>query len=517
MTPESLAGEVEGFLLGMQCAVVVEDGDVIFDMAQAKYSVSGEPHKCLLHMWSTERNVVRRVLDAEVKNEVLRLQVQRLGQSRPTKLEICRNRDWRTPTARKVSRLGYQRLLHRVLERRFPGFTVSQLTTSTDLKHSFGPIYARGILNRGQSAFAVLGVNAQETQASVDAALTFGILWLDHCRKARAGKLVIEGLKLFLPDKSLAVTRERIAHLNPDAAKWQLYELKERDAELIEIDISDRGNIATRLVRAADETATRDRFADPIERIRNLMPDAEIAMLSSAEIAFRRHGLEFARARLAHDPVSFRSSTEIVFGVAGAERTLTGSNFESFATLVRSIGEVRHPQGPRDHPLWRMHPERWLESLAVLDLTSLDGQLGGQTRYSQVPAFSASDRAMIDVLTTTREGRFAVVELKADEDIHLPLQGLDYWSRVAWHHTRGDFQRFGYFPGVEISAQDPLLFLVAPALRIHPATDVLLHYFSPKIDWVLVGVDERWRENLKTIFRKRNVKPRTDAKQVEVA
>ncbi len=37
---------------------------------------------------------------------------------------------------------------------------------------------------------------------------------------------------------------------------------------------------------------------------------------------------------------------------------------------------------------------------------------------------------MIDVLTLTREGRLAVLELKADEDIHLPLQGLDYWARV---------------------------------------------------------------------------------------
>ena len=506
MNPESLARQVEDFLMGMTTAVVVEDGDVIFDLSQTKYSVSGETHKCLLHMWSPERNVVRRVLDAEVKNEVLRLHVQRLGQSRPTKLEICRNRDWRTPTAKRVSRLGYQRLLKRVLERRFPGFTISHLTTSTDLKHSFGPIYTRGILHRGQSAFAVLGVNAQETQASIDAALTFGIVWLDLCRQARAGKLVIEGLKLFLPDESSAVTRERLAHLNPDAAKWQLYELKERDAELVEMDISDRGNIETRLAHAADETATRGRFAASITRIHDLMPEAEIAMLSSAEIAFRHHGLEFARARIAHDPASFRSLTEIVFGVGRAERVLTDSNSAAFTALVRSIGEVRHPDGPRDHPLWRMHPERWLESKAVLDLAPLDGQLGGRAQYSQVPAFSASDRAIIDVLTTTREGRLAVVELKADEDVHLPLQGLDYWSRVTWHHTRGDFPRYGYFPKVEISNQDPLLFLVAPALRVHPATDVLLHYFSPKIDWTLIGIDERWRENLKTIFRKRSPK-----------
>ena len=124
--------------------------------------------------------------------------------------------------------------------------------------------------------------------------------------------------------------------------------------------------------------------------------------------------------------------------------------------------------------------------------------------YSQVPAFSASDRAMIDVLTTTREGRLAVVELKADEDIHLPLQGLDYWSRVEWHHRRGEFQRFGYFPGRELSAETPLLHLVAPALHVHPATDTLLRYISGDIAWVLIGIDERWREGMRVIFRKRN-------------
>jgi hypothetical protein len=61
------------------------------------------------------------------------------------------------------------------------------------------PIYARGLLRRGQSGFAVLGVNAQEAQSSIDAALTFGILWLDACREAQAGKMTVEGLKLFLP------------------------------------------------------------------------------------------------------------------------------------------------------------------------------------------------------------------------------------------------------------------------------------------------------------------------------
>ena len=122
--------------------------------------------------------------------------------------------------------------------------------------------------------------------------------------------------------------------------------------------------------------------------------------------------------------------------------------------------------------------------------------------YSQVPAFTASDRAMLDVLTCTLDGRLAVLELKADEDIHLPLQGLDYWARVRWHQQRGEFARQGYFAGRELSSAPPLLFLVAPALRVHPATDVLLRYLSPQIDWTLVQVDERWRDGVRVVNKK---------------
>ena len=109
---------------------------------------------------------------------------------------------------------------------------------------------------------------------------------------------------------------------------------------------------------------------------------------------------------------------------------------------------------------------------------------------------------MIDVLTVTRGGRLTVVELKADEDIHLPLQGLDYWARVEWHHARGEFKKFGYFEGRELSEEQPILILVAPALRVHPATDALLRYFSPEIAWEFLGIDERWRNGVRVVFRK---------------
>ena len=136
MTPDSLRSALEEFLGGSRHAVVLEDGARIYDLADSKYSISGEFNKCLLHLWSAERNTVRRVLDAEVRNGNLRLMVQRLGQTRPSKIEICGNTEHRTPTARKAARTVYQQHLRRALERNFPGFTVTKLSNAVDLERS---------------------------------------------------------------------------------------------------------------------------------------------------------------------------------------------------------------------------------------------------------------------------------------------------------------------------------------------------------------------------------------------
>jgi hypothetical protein len=507
MTPESLGETLSDFLAGSRAAVVVEDGGVVFDLADAKYSISGEYEKCLVHLWSNERNVVRRVLDAEVKGPTLRLQVQRMGQSRPTRLDICRDRDQRSPAARRAARAAYEPWLRRALERNFLGWSVVRLTTGMDLERSFGPAYLRGWMRQGQRALAIVGVNDQETQSTIDGALTCGILWLEECRLAQADRRVVEGLVLVVPKGAATTTAQRLAHLHPTAAQWHLNEFNQREDTLVRMEIADRGNLNTRLLRAVDERQALDRFAKSIAQIRGILPETEIEVLSPALVSFRRCGLEFAQARVAHDPRNFQIGEEIVFGLGAEERLLEARNEMQFADLVRLAATVRHKDGPKNHALWRMHPERWLESLAGINVAALDGRLRTDQVYRQVPAFSAADRAMIDILAATRDGRLAVIELKADEDIHLPLQGLDYWSRVAWHQGRDEFAKFGYFPGREISPEKPLLMLVAPALHVHPSTDTILRYFSPEIEWEMLGIDERWREKLRVVFRKRSAHP----------
>src|SRR5205807_2630857 len=199
MQPESLMRDLEAFLAGSPAAVVFEDGERIFDLSVARYSVSADHGKCLLHLWSDERNMVRRVLEAETSQDALVLSVQRFGQAKPSRLEILRHGDRRSPQARTVARRQYCKLLQKVLHRQFAELTCTPLTSAMDLERSFSPVYARGLLRRGQSAFAVLGTNSGELQSSIDGALTFGLLWLEYCRGKEASRAVVEGLKLFLP------------------------------------------------------------------------------------------------------------------------------------------------------------------------------------------------------------------------------------------------------------------------------------------------------------------------------
>ena len=61
-----------------------------------------------------------------------------------------------------------------------------------------------------------------------------------------------------------------------------------------------------------------------------------------------------------------------------------------FADLVRLAASVRHKDGPKNHALWRMHPERWLESLVASDISALDGRLRPESGITGTRCQSAS-------------------------------------------------------------------------------------------------------------------------------
>jgi hypothetical protein len=568
-SPAHIAAAIEDFVFAHVEAAVLEDGKVAFDLRQAKYTLSVEHNRCTLHLWSEERNIVRRILSATPRGGSLRLATQRFGQTQSKLLELVASRERRTPNTRETARTRYLRTLERVLLRNFPEFKTEGFRTAMDLERSFGPAYARGSLLRGQQAWAVIAVNEEESATTIDGVLTIGVLWLHHCREQAEGRRLYQGLKLILPRGTAMATLSRLAWMNESAAQWELYELDQKSEELVARDAADHGNLRTRLVHHPDEVAARERFAVAVERVMGLVPAhertrVEKRLRSTAELAFLLHGLEFARARIAFTGNSFAPVLEVTVGVGESETLLTEDNRTELAEAVAELFRRRRADSldKTKDPLFRASPERWLESVLRLDLSPLTRHLAPQIRsypglrkqeafandpdpdtignradpppgltdgngvkedsrviprldpqhvYAQVPAIAgAKDRGMLDLLGVTADGRLAVIELKADDDLHLALQGLDYWIRVRQHHLQnpdaatglGEFQRHGYFRGVELSPQPPRLYLVAPALHIHPATEVILRYLSPRVEWNLLALDERWRSKIRVIWRK---------------
>ena len=527
---------LEAFLAEHPQAVVVEDGKVVFDMRMAKYSLATEHGRCALHLWGEEGNIVRRVSGAvargAARERMLRLTTHRFGQTRPGSLELLADKDRRPPTTREATRMRYLRTLERGMLRGgndWGDWKADGFRTAMDLEKSFGPAYARGSLLQGQQAWAVIGVNEAETQATVDGILTLGALWLAHCRETSGDRRPwrqYRGLRVIAPKGMATLTAARLKWMNTDAAQWELWEFDEKTEELEQRDPADCGNLSTRLVHAPDEAAARERFAEAAGRVMALVPEAmrevvEQRIRSGAEMAFLLHGLEFARVRMGYAGQGFNRVQEISFGAGANETSLTDGNAGELSELVarlfarRAAGEKGTRSAARD-PLYRMQPERWLESVLRRDVTAIDAHLDAAHVYTQVPAYAASDRGMLDLLSVDKDGRLAVIELKADDDLHLALQGLDYWVRVRWHHLQtadsasgpsfglGEFQRHGYFAGVRLAEAAPRLYLVAPALRVHPATEVVLRYLSPRVEWELVALGERWREQVKVVWRKRS-------------
>jgi hypothetical protein len=441
-----------------------------------------------------------------------------MGAARPRTLELVSSRDHRPPSARDSARRTYQRLLERVLTRAFPGAKVDGMRSAMDLEHSFGPAYIRGRLLLGTSAYAVIGVGNAESSAIIDGILTLGVLWLEYCREKSDGRRHFGGLKVIVPAGAWRVTAERIAWLNPALAEFRLYTLDERSEELVEVDYRDLGNLESRLVRAWSAEDAIERCREGIDRLFQLVlegmrPLVELRASSATEVGLLLNGLEFARVRQTASPHSFQRELQITFGAGACETPLTPENQDFCRDLLYRLFHSRYDAGCRNDALFRLQPERWLESRLRAQVAELLPGLLAAPVYSQVPALSAGERGMLDLLAVGRDGRLTVLEVKADEDLHLPLQALDYWIRVkALNEDRppnpsgrplSAFERMGYFPGVELSPLPPRLLLVAPALRIHPANEAVLRALSPQVEWELIALGEHWRRELTAVFRKR--------------
>ena len=476
---------------------VHEDGEWLAEFAQFRWEFSPQGSASLLHLWSDVRNLTRKIVAVkEQSGERLILEVQRFGKHRPGRLEFLRA-DNRRPLSR-ISREQFRSRFERLLAECFPDATVGPLTAAPDLKRSFSARYARGVMNEPAGDWALLATPPEENSVTAEDSLAFGLIWLDAVR-ARGAPRPVRGLRLFVPLGAGRILRERVLGLSA-AARVEIFELNERDRRAQKLDVADAGNLESwltprsqmeSLLAAARESASLvPALIDAPPGIQQAIQQRVLPGGHQAAFAFR--GLDFARW----------SAEGLSFGLNDRKCPLNPATEAGLSRLLNQLNLNRNSLATEtQNSLYRKAPERWLETLIREDPAKIDARLDAKFLYSQLPALSSGDRGVLDLLGVTRKGRLVVIELKASEDLQLPLQALDYWLRVRRHQQEGTFRQFGYFPGVELDPNPPLLMLVAPGLRFHSTSGALLEYLSPEIGVTRIGLNENWRRGIRVVFR----------------
>jgi len=478
---------IRRFLATARKPALEEPGEERFLLADGSYALEWHGSRLLIQAWDETRNLARRIVGVEAeKAGRLELVIERFGglEGRISLFDLARAG---AAAGRRGTRLVLREEFRRSLLRQFPGWRVAELSAEANLEESLSPTYPRALLRKAGSGWAAIA----SPPGAASGVLTFGLIWLDHLRK-RERKLTVEGLALFVPQAEASIACLRLPFLNSRAARFEAFVFTAEGYEG-RLDPSDYGNLATRLDSSTSLSPERpEHVATWIERLSRL-PRVECIPRNDGSLSLRVRGLEFARA----------SGRELLFGL-GRKAVAREANLGEIEDLARELARLRSPGAAnRDHSLRRLQPEAWLESQVRAHIEEIDPSLHPQPVYGQVPAVAGGDRGVIDLLAADRTGRLAVLELKASEDIHLPLQALDYWMRVRWHLERGEFSRQGYFPGLALASEWPRLLLIAPSLAFHPKTETVLKYFAPEIAVERIGLGVEWRQRPRVMFRVR--------------
>lgn len=480
---------IRRFLEASSKPALIEAGDDPLPLCPGEFRLDRSGGAVTIQAWSETRNLVRRLRSVHHEQRGrLEIDVERFGRlaGRLTLVDLAHpsSRD----ATRKGARLKYRERFRRSLLRQFPGWRLAELSTEADLQHSLSPAYPRALLRKGTTALAAIG--AAEDSADPDGALTFGLIWLDYLRR-RDPKTAVQGLAIFVPDGKESTVCHRVRYLDPAAALYSVF-AHYPDGSEASVEPRDYTNFDTRVDPCRQPLAGySEGFAAWIQRIaqvdgveRRNHPDGSVSLAVA--------GLEFARA----------SGGQLIFGLERKHAATVEAQIAEIEALGRGLAGMRHAVADHGHPLYARHPEAWLESRVRQQIEQIDAQLLPEFLYGQVPHFAAGERGLLDVLAADRGGRLVIVEVKASEDVHLPLQALDYWMRVTWHLERGEFHGRGYFPGVELRREPPRLLLVAPALDFHPSNETVLRFFSPAVEVERVGVGLEWRKELRVMFRR---------------
>ncbi len=457
--------------------MVLEYGEEPIGLSGGQYALEVRAGRLWFEVWTETRSLSRRILSIERQaTGVLDCAVHRFG-GKPGKLSFL-DLD-RPQTAHKSLsglRQSFSEQFRRMLFRQFPGWDIETVSCGLDLQRSFSSVFPRARLSRGNRHIAAMACPSTQDESAM---LTFALIWFEHVRAHARGEAQTS-LCLFLPEAAGNITAHRLSWLDGQALGSRMFRYN-LHGSAGEVDPLDLGNLDTRV---SPQYVPQQLSAEHLALLARLeaIPGVGCCPELNGALSIRSRGVEFARIE----------DGNILLGLQKKDRLAAHQigELERFAAHLSnlSIGSAT--------PLL---PERWMESAVRANIAAIDPTLLESPLHGQVLTFAAGDRDIVDLLGISPAGHLTVLEMKTSEDIHLPLQALDYWMRIRWHVRRGELQHL--FPGLAVTDKAPRLLLLAPAMSFHSSNATILRYFSSEIHVERIGINSDWQRQFKVVLR----------------
>ena len=457
--------------------------------------------RLILTCWTENGSRAWKIFDWEWTGEKLALRAsRRMGAERPVIELVPRAAASAIALTVKTARQQRASQLGQLAGSVQAGARLERAALSPGARRGQPGRYARILLRQKHQRIAVTGSVAASRASDADAFLSAALMWFKRTGE-RARSPYIQQLWLVLESHLVKPIVQRVALLRQSLRDAiAVYEVDQQLTEMKLVDVPAREDLWKRkLARFPPVPAAES--SEIARRLTDLAPGAIDVVSARHGETLRYFGLPFARVR------RLLGSERLWFGVEGARRRLLEEKTENeWRKLLTELLEHRSAKASdHHHALYRNAAEAWLESLLRRDITRLDPGLIIAPLHAQFRTARGGVLGVrpVDLLALRRDGRLVVIELKVSEAREHVLQGVDYWQRVEAHRRRGHIARAKLFGDRKISNQSPLVYLVAPTLRVHPAFNALARSIDPDIEIYRFDINEDWRAGVRVMRRLR--------------
>jgi hypothetical protein len=478
----------------------VSDG-LIQSLRREEIEINFFQRKLMLSCWTEVGTRMWRVLGWDWNGQLLELKVSRRMGAEVLLIELIPRTTAKVATAtiRAARQMLCERLaqLAATLENET---AVERLSLSRGTKPGQPGRYAQIVLRRRRERIAVTGPVVSSQPSVVDAFLSSALLWFRRTSD-RVKPPFVEQLWLIVSPELLKPLIYRVALLRSGLRSIiKVFTVDDQLTALTAASCPDKDDLwKKRLARFPPVPAAK--AGELSSLIIAETPDAIDVVHSRHGETLRYFGLPFARVR------SLLGHEKAWFGIDRAHRCLLDeSTLNDWQNLMRDLRKHRSPSAlDHRHAFYRAAPEAWLESLLRREITRLDPGLIIAPLHAQFRTARGAKLGIrpIDLLALRQDGRLVVIELKVSEDRDHVLQGADYWRRVEAHRRRGHIARAKLFGARAIKNEAPLVYLVAPTLRVHPSFPTLAHCISSDIEIYRFDINEDWRSGVRVMRRVR--------------